>query len=148
MHLCRSGSSRWFWRGSSMLNDINPGRFRIIYIACGYTDLRYGVDGLARVIQEEFELDSFQTDILFLFCGRRSDRIGIRAAKRSTSGNAESTPRKVRGAAWAAIFTKRMFTRRWLRPSSRRSSPGQNALYHEGGDGNRSGDGIISLSQH
>lgn len=58
-----------------MLNDISPGRFRKIYIACGYTDLRYGVDGLARVIQEEFELDPFQTDILFLFCGRRSDRI-------------------------------------------------------------------------
>lgn len=39
-----------------MLNDISPGRFRKINIACGYTDLRYGVDGLARVIQEEFEL--------------------------------------------------------------------------------------------
>jgi hypothetical protein len=29
-----------------MLNDISPGQFRKIYIACGYTDLRYGVDDL------------------------------------------------------------------------------------------------------
>lgn len=28
-----------------MFND--PSEFRRIYIACGYTDLRYGVDGLA-----------------------------------------------------------------------------------------------------
>lgn len=55
-----------------MLNDLSmdcP-----IYIACGYTDLRRGIDGLAGIIQEQFRLDPFN-DTLFLFCGRRSDRI-------------------------------------------------------------------------
>jgi transposase len=45
-----------------------------IYIACGRTDLRRGIDGLAGIIQEQFHLDPF-TNTLFLFCGRRSDRI-------------------------------------------------------------------------
>lgn len=45
-----------------------------IYLACGYTDLRRGIDGLAAIVQHSFQLDPF-TDSLFLFCGRRSDRI-------------------------------------------------------------------------
>jgi transposase len=45
------------------------------YIACGYTDLRYGVDGLAALIQTQFELNPFDEGTIFLFCGRRSDRI-------------------------------------------------------------------------
>ena len=45
-----------------------------IYIACGYTDLRRGIDGLATIVQQQFELDSF-INTLFLFCGRRRDRI-------------------------------------------------------------------------
>ena len=31
-----------------------------IYLAYGYTDLRFGIDGLARVVQDHFELDPFQ----------------------------------------------------------------------------------------
>ena len=45
-----------------------------MYIACGYTDLRKGIDGLAAMVQQEFELDPF-TNTLFLFCGIRRDRI-------------------------------------------------------------------------
>ena len=45
-----------------------------VYIACGYTDLRKGIDGLASMVQQQFQLDSF-TNTLFLFCGRRRDRI-------------------------------------------------------------------------
>lgn len=45
------------------------------YIACGYTDLRYGVDGLAALVQYQFNLDPFDEGTIFLFCGRRSDRI-------------------------------------------------------------------------
>ena len=45
-----------------------------VYIALGYTDLRRGIDGLAAVVQESFALDPF-TNTLFLFCGRRKDRI-------------------------------------------------------------------------
>ncbi len=45
-----------------------------VYIACGYTDLRRGIDGLASMVKQEFDLDPF-TNTLFLFCGRRRDRI-------------------------------------------------------------------------
>lgn len=55
-----------------MFNDASG--FNQIYIACGYTDLRRGIDGLAGIVQNEFELNPFQ-NILFLFCGRRTDRI-------------------------------------------------------------------------
>lgn len=40
-----------------------------VYIACVYTDLRRGIDGLASQVQQEFDLDPF-TNTLFLFCGR------------------------------------------------------------------------------
>ncbi len=45
-----------------------------VYLACGYTDLRKGIDGLAGMVQRQFGLDPFQ-DALFLFCGRRKDRL-------------------------------------------------------------------------
>ena len=45
-----------------------------IYLACGYTDLRRGIDGLAQIVQQQFELDPFSNS-LFLFCGKRRDRI-------------------------------------------------------------------------
>ena len=45
-----------------------------VYIACGYTDLRKGIEGLSVLVQQEFDLDPF-TNTLFLFCGRRRDRI-------------------------------------------------------------------------
>ena len=45
-----------------------------VYIACSYTDLRRGIDGLAAIVQQQFNLDPF-TNTLFLFCGRRRDRI-------------------------------------------------------------------------
>ncbi|MFR7918791.1 MAG: IS66 family insertion sequence element accessory protein TnpB [Anaerostipes sp.] len=49
--------------------------FKKIYVATGYTDLRRGIDGLATIIRFQFDLDPFDRDTLFLFCGRRSDRI-------------------------------------------------------------------------
>ncbi len=56
-----------------MLSDAKG--FRQIYLAVGYTDLRHGIDGLARMVKEQFQLDPFQKDILFMFCGRKTDRI-------------------------------------------------------------------------
>lgn len=56
-----------------MLKEYN--NFKRIYIACGYTDLRNGVDGLADRIQNTFHLNPFDDGTLFLFCGRKSDRI-------------------------------------------------------------------------
>ena len=55
-----------------MLNDF--GCSCPVYIACGYTDLRRGIAGLASLVQQQFELDPF-SNTLFLFCGRRRDRI-------------------------------------------------------------------------
>ena len=46
-----------------------------IYIACGYTDLRKGIDGLAAWIQQQFDLNPHRTGAIFLFCGRKNDRI-------------------------------------------------------------------------
>lgn len=56
-----------------MLNDAQV--FSRVFIATGYSDLRKGIDGLANIIKFQFELDPFQKDILFLFCGRRTDRL-------------------------------------------------------------------------
>ena len=49
--------------------------FNEIYIACGYTDLRKGIDGLAAWIQQQFDLNPHRTGAIFLFCGRKTDRI-------------------------------------------------------------------------
>ncbi len=55
-----------------MLNDASC--FSKVYIRCGRTDLRKGIDGLAAIVQNSMELDPFQKDVLFLFCGGRKDR--------------------------------------------------------------------------
>ena len=79
----RPGNRAVLWRGCGnnpgyhsgieiMLNDFNcacP-----VYIACGYTDLRRGIDGLAGIAQAQFRMDPFQ-QALFLLCGRRRDRL-------------------------------------------------------------------------
>ena len=46
-----------------------------IFIACGYTDLRRGIEGLAQIVEGQYHLDPFEKNVLFLFCGRRKDRI-------------------------------------------------------------------------
>lgn len=38
-----------------MLNDFTGADK--VYIACGYTDLRRGIDGLASIIQQQFQLE-------------------------------------------------------------------------------------------
>ena len=48
---------------------------RKIIIACGRTDLRKGIDGLAQLVNTRYSLDPFDKDTLFLFCGNRKDRI-------------------------------------------------------------------------
>lgn len=45
-----------------------------IYIACGHTDMRKQIDGLAAIVQQNFQLDPFQ-NALFLFCERQRDRM-------------------------------------------------------------------------
>lgn len=55
-----------------MLGDIS--RAEHIYIACGYTDMRKSIDGLVAIVEQSFHLDPFSNS-LFLFCGRRRDRM-------------------------------------------------------------------------
>ena len=52
---------------------IDTGKIHQIYIVCGKTDLRRGIDGLAAVVQQQFELDPYNQS-LYLFCGIRKDR--------------------------------------------------------------------------
>ena len=56
-----------------MLN--NATGFKKIYIACGQTDLRRGIEGLANIIRFQFQLDPYDKDTLFLFCGKKNTRI-------------------------------------------------------------------------
>ena len=49
-------------------------KVRNFYIACGYTDLRLGIDGLAAAVKQQYG-SHFDEESLFLFCGRRTDRI-------------------------------------------------------------------------
>ena len=58
---------------SSILNSIPTEN---IYIACGYTDMRQQIDGLAAIVSQVFKLDPCSRT-LYLFCGRRADRIKV-----------------------------------------------------------------------
>lgn len=49
--------------------------FEHIYRCTGCTDLRRGIDGIIEVVDAEFELDPTESNSIFLFCGRRCDRI-------------------------------------------------------------------------
>lgn len=55
-----------------MIGDIT--RARTIYLVCGYTDMRKSIDGLRATVESNLHLDT-KTRALFLFCGRRCDRI-------------------------------------------------------------------------
>lgn len=55
-----------------MLRDAS---YSHVYIYAGYADLRKGIDGLKAIIRNSFGLDPTDENSIFLFCGRRSDRI-------------------------------------------------------------------------
>jgi transposase len=56
-----------------MLND--GGSVSKVILAVGYTDLRRGIEGLASIVKFKYNLDPHEKNVLFLFCGTRSDRI-------------------------------------------------------------------------
>lgn len=58
-----------------MLRDADPNYFSAIYIVWGYTDLRYGIDSLAAIIEQMYHKSLFVTNTLFLFCGRSTSKI-------------------------------------------------------------------------
>lgn len=56
-----------------MLNRATVDR---VYLACGSTDLRKSIDGLAAIVQERFNLDPFSS-ALFVFCNRERNKLKI-----------------------------------------------------------------------
>lgn len=65
--------SHCFLEHLPMLNDGHG--FKKIYLATGYTDLCRGIEGLAAIIRFQFRLEPYDRNTLFVFCGRRTDRI-------------------------------------------------------------------------
>jgi hypothetical protein len=49
---------------------------KAVYLACGHTDMRKSINGLAAIVEGSFELDPF-AESLFVFCNRSRDRIKI-----------------------------------------------------------------------
>ena len=47
-----------------------------VYLACGSTDLRKSIDGLAAIVTHVFEVDLFSSS-LFVFCNRGRDKLKI-----------------------------------------------------------------------
>ena len=56
-----------------MLSQINPEQ---VYLACGGTDLRKSIDGLAALVSHSFALDPF-SQCLFVFCNREKNKLKI-----------------------------------------------------------------------
>jgi len=47
-----------------------------VYLACGKTDMRKQINGLAAIVEGSFHLDPFD-EAIFVFCNRNRDRIKI-----------------------------------------------------------------------
>ncbi len=58
-----------------MLKDADFNYFPAIYVVCGRTDIRYGIDSLAAIIEKRFKVDLFVPNTLFLFCGTSTSKI-------------------------------------------------------------------------
>lgn len=56
-----------------MLEDV--AKIKRVVLACGTVDLRKGIDGLSTIIGDKYHQNPFEKGTLFLFCGRRTDRI-------------------------------------------------------------------------
>jgi transposase len=55
---------------------LNDGFTGPVHLACGATDLRKSIDGLAALVREGFDLDPFSTG-LFVFCNRQRNKLKI-----------------------------------------------------------------------
>lgn len=55
---------------------LNEGRVEQVYLACGSTDMRKSIDGLAVLVKECFQLDPFSS-CWFVFCNRQRDKLKI-----------------------------------------------------------------------
>ena len=77
----RPGSWRYFgsFTGKDSPGTLNMSNdatcFKKIFIVTGYTDLRSGIDRLADTVCSYLGGNAIEPDTLYLFCGRRTDRI-------------------------------------------------------------------------
>jgi transposase len=55
-----------------MLGDIS--RISKLYLVTGYTDMRKQLAGLRAIIRDTYKMDPYE-NALFLFCGRKADRL-------------------------------------------------------------------------
>lgn len=62
-----------------MLKDLDLKKYPHIFIAPGYTDMRQGINSLSALVRYQFHLDPLGEGAIFLFCGRRRDRIKVLA---------------------------------------------------------------------
>ncbi len=58
-----------------MLKDAVFSSFAGVYLVCGYTNMRYGIDSLAAIIEQCYKMDLFVPNTLFLFCGHSASKI-------------------------------------------------------------------------
>lgn len=56
-----------------MLNDAIC--FKNVYLVTRYTDLRFGIESLASIVESKLGSKPHVPDTIYLFCGRRTDRI-------------------------------------------------------------------------
>jgi transposase len=58
--------------GKLMINIGN----KHVYLACGHTDMRKSINGLASLVEASFKLNPHETSV-YVFCNRNRDRIKI-----------------------------------------------------------------------
>ncbi|WP_207663715.1 IS66 family insertion sequence element accessory protein TnpB, partial [Mediterraneibacter gnavus] len=67
-----SGSNASHCEGVGMLGDITAADE--IYIVTGRTDMRKSIDGLCAIVEDQLHMEP-RRSALYLFCGKRCDRI-------------------------------------------------------------------------
>lgn len=55
---------------------LNIDEVKIVYLACGVTDLRKSIDGLTMIVKNQFNLDPFEK-ALFVFCNKQMNKLKI-----------------------------------------------------------------------
>ena len=58
-----------------MLKYLDFDKYTNIWILPNYTDMRQGINKLAAIVQYQLKLDVYDRNSLFLFCGRRRNRL-------------------------------------------------------------------------
>ena len=59
-----------------MMRRFTKGADRI-FLACGCTDFRKQITGLAGMVQIQFKLDPYQESYVFIFCNKKRDAIKV-----------------------------------------------------------------------